>query len=116
MTTTAIDSAIASRFTTFRNNYIKLGQTELAKEAGITQKTISFIETGRAVPNQKTLTYLSRKYKLNAEWLMTGKGEPISNAKAEPNSIANMQARIAMLEKQVQTLQETIKTVLEKLA
>ena len=114
-TITSENQAVASRFITFRTHYVKSTQKELADEAGLNVKTINFIENGKAVPSQKLVTYLSRKYGLVADWLFTGKGEPQNTTKREPNTMANMQARIAFLEKQVQGLQDTLNEILKKI-
>jgi DNA-binding XRE family transcriptional regulator len=109
-------AAVGSRFETFRKNYIKASQTVLAKEAGTTQKTISEIERGIYMPFQDLVTHLATKHKLNPDWLMSGKGNPLSTAKKDPEQAANIQVRLSAVEKRVEDLQETIKLLLEKLS
>ncbi|HEY1025305.1 MAG TPA: helix-turn-helix transcriptional regulator [Sphingobacteriaceae bacterium] len=116
ITVTAEQAAIASRLVTFRVKYAKLTQEELREEAGITTKTLSFYENGWARPGSKLVTLLTKKYGLSSDWLFTGRGEPQKRDKAKPDSIANMQVRIAMLERQVGDLQKTLNAILEKLS
>ena len=111
-TETKHDPAIAARFETFRKEITKLSQEELAKEAGMNKKTISFIETSRSLPNQKLLSFLGKKYKLNSEWLAKGVGEPVQNKKPDNDSIANMQARLSSVEMQLARVEKLLLTVL----
>ncbi len=65
---------IGKRFKTFRKT-INKAQHELGSESNIEQSLISNIEVGRCYPNLKFLNYLCKKYRLNINWLFTGKGE-----------------------------------------
>lgn len=107
--------AIASRFTAFREKHVQLLQKELAKEADVHLQTISRIETGQNLPNQKIVTFLAQKYGLNPNWLMTGKGVEKITAKANKTSEANMLARIALLENELKDVKSILNKLLEKL-
>jgi transcriptional regulator with XRE-family HTH domain len=53
----------------------KLTQPQLAKAVGITQASVTDLETGRSKsPASSTLTRLARFFEVDPEWLMTGKG------------------------------------------
>lgn len=53
----------------------KLTQPQLAKALGITQGSITDLETGKSkAPASQTLTKLARLFEVDPEWLMTGKG------------------------------------------
>lgn len=110
-TTTKHDPAIAARFETFRKETTKLSQEQLADEAGVNKKTISFIETSRSLPSQKLLAFLGKKYKLNTEWLAKGIGEPVQNKKPDADSIANIQARVSAMEMQLSRIEKLLITI-----
>jgi transcriptional regulator with XRE-family HTH domain len=51
-----------------------LTQTELAGKAGLTQKTISLLETGKARPRVRTIRKLALALGVRPEALVRGKG------------------------------------------
>ena len=112
MLTQAAKQAIATRFMIFRVDYCYMTQTELAKAMGVTQKTISFIENLKTLPNQRVISYLMQNYNLNPEWLWTGKDDPTSKETESPELVANLQARIVVLEKQVKQLTNQLKELM----
>lgn len=60
----------------------KLTQEQLAKAIGITQASMTDLETGKSKsPASQTLTKLARVLEVDPEWLMTGKGaqQPIAS-------------------------------------
>ena len=65
---------IALRFKLFRK-LIKKSQQELADELGVHQSTITNIEKSNIFPNMQFIHKLCLDYDLNANWLITGKGE-----------------------------------------
>ena len=54
---------------------IHKAQHELGSELNIEQSLISNIESGECYPNIRYLNYLYKKYGLNINWLVSGKGE-----------------------------------------
>lgn len=103
-----LDPQIAARFKHFRKHHLQMSQEALRDELNITQRALSFIETGKRAPSSKLMTQMSTKYKLNSEWLMKGVGEPINNKKADPNAIDNVMARVAAIETQVESMNTQI--------
>jgi transcriptional regulator with XRE-family HTH domain len=65
---------IGSRFKRFREALGKT-QTQLAKELDVYQSTITNIEVGKTFPSIKYLHHFHRKYRLNANWLLSDRGE-----------------------------------------
>lgn len=69
---------------------LSLSQTELAETLKINPSAISQMETNRIKPSLDTLMQLSKLYKVNLHWLITGKGQmfedTISTAKYKANS------------------------------
>jgi transcriptional regulator with XRE-family HTH domain len=53
---------------------LKKSQSDLAKILGVDQKTISHWETGRNEPPLEALRTFSNLFKININWLLTGKG------------------------------------------
>lgn len=106
---------IGMRLRTFRKEITNLRQQDLAAEMEIATKTLNFAENGRVLPSQKLINGLSKKYKLNQDWLTTGKGDPQSKNSFDPNSMPNIITRLNLLEMQVSSLQETIENLIEKL-
>jgi len=54
---------------------LKLTQNEMAKILNTTIQTILRYEKGRVMPSLKFLSNLANIYNINANWLLTGKGE-----------------------------------------
>ncbi len=50
-------------------------QRELAEELNVYQSTITNIEQGKVYPNIHFLHYFNEKYRLDINWLLTGKGD-----------------------------------------
>lgn len=65
---------VGERFRRFREN-INKAQHELASELGVAQALISKIESGDYQPKLSYLSYFIKKYRLNINWLFSGKGE-----------------------------------------
>ncbi len=69
-----LKSQIGERFLKFRES-LKKTQREVASELNIYQSTITNIEKGKTFPKISYLTYLYDRYRLNQNWLITGKGD-----------------------------------------
>jgi DNA-binding XRE family transcriptional regulator len=69
---------IGQRFKKFRDSLDKT-QTELADELDVYQSTITNIEVGKTFPGLKYLKYLGEVYRLNADWIVNGRGDMIGN-------------------------------------
>ncbi len=52
-----------------------LTQTDIAKTVGINPSAINQIERGSTNPSLSTIESISSAYKINADWLLTGRGE-----------------------------------------
>lgn len=73
----------------------KLSQVQLAKKTGLSQTTISNIESGRNDGSREILQ-LAKALKVNAEWLLNGVGPREGQPEDEP-----MIARFALVYEQV---------------
>lgn len=51
-------------------------QQDLADKIGLKQGTIAQFEKGTANPSERTINDICQIYKLNKEWLTSGKGNP----------------------------------------
>ncbi|QNK61723.1 helix-turn-helix transcriptional regulator [Pedobacter sp. PAMC26386] len=105
---------IGARFKSFREANVG-NQADLAKELGVNVKTISFIENGHVAPGAVYLSYLAEKHSLNMEWMMKGLGDEKKFLKTDPKSIANLHAKIILMEKELEEMKNLIETILEKL-
>lgn len=54
---------------------LKLSQEEFGKKIGITKSTISYIESGKSKLTDKNILAICREYKVNENWLRTGRGD-----------------------------------------
>jgi len=106
--------AVGARLKTFREDFIG-DQASMAKEANMNVKTISFVENGHRAPNQKLLSYLSSKYKLNQDWAMTGKGDRINNETFDDKYVHNLHAKVIGIERELADMKLLMETILEKL-
>lgn len=52
-----------------------LTQTDIAKRVGVNPSAINQIERGSTNPSLSTIESVSTAYKINADWLLTGRGE-----------------------------------------
>ncbi len=71
---TILNKEVGRRFRTFRESLRKT-QLVLANELHVYQSTITNIEKGKTFPKISYLTHFYETYRLNMNWLMTGKGE-----------------------------------------
>lgn len=65
---------IGSRIKQIRSHF-KLTQQEMADSLGVTQTTISGIETKSANSSTALIKFICEKYRVNEEWLKNGSGE-----------------------------------------
>lgn len=63
-----------NRIKELRKKDLKLTQSEFAKPLEITGSAISYIESGKAVPDGKTINLICSSYNVNREWLEQGVG------------------------------------------
>lgn len=62
-------------------NTLNLSQEEFGKRVGVTKTSISRLETGANKITDRMLVSISREFRVNIDWLKTGRGEmflPIS--------------------------------------
>lgn len=107
--------AIGARLKTFREDLIG-DQASMAKEAGLNVKTISFVENGHTAPSQKLLSFLSEKYRLNQDWVSTGKGDRQSAETFDEKYVHNLHVKVVRIEHELSQMKELMQTILEKLS
>ncbi|NPV00548.1 MAG: helix-turn-helix domain-containing protein [Brevinematales bacterium] len=66
---------IAQRFRQIRK-YLSLNQETFGNKLGLSQDSISAIETGKNRPTIPVMQIMNREWNVNLEWLMLGKGAP----------------------------------------
>lgn len=84
------DLGMAERFKTFRKKYISTNGYDAAKELGLSQTTISRFERGLYRINADLIKLLAEKYKLNRDWLIDNKGEPLITDKERKSTIVDI--------------------------
>jgi transcriptional regulator with XRE-family HTH domain len=57
---------------------LKLSQRDFSKKIYISQSFLTRMETGQTPINDRTLELVCAQYKVNSDWLRTGKGEMFS--------------------------------------
>jgi transcriptional regulator with XRE-family HTH domain len=105
--------AIGSRVKTIRKDE-GLRQQDLADEAGLNIKTISFVENGHTTPPQELLELLSNKYGFSIDWILAG-GSKEKKSKGEMDSPANVHAKVHKLEIELKEIKNLMKEILTKL-
>jgi transcriptional regulator with XRE-family HTH domain len=73
-TVASMKREIGGRFKRFREAINKT-QTQMAKELGVYQSTITNIEVGKTFPSLKYLYHYHHSYGLNINWLLSNVGE-----------------------------------------
>lgn len=77
----------------------KLTQGQLAKAIGITQGSLTQLETGKSKsPASTTLTELARVFEVDPDWLMTGKGSPQA-----PVALSDKEAELVLVFRELST-------------
>jgi transcriptional regulator with XRE-family HTH domain len=105
--------AIGARIKTIRKTTDAL-QQDLAKDSGLTVKTISHVENGHTLPPQELLGALSDKYGYNIDWILTGTGKE-KKTKGKDNSNANIQAKVHKLDMELKEMKKMLQALLEKI-
>jgi len=91
---------------------------DFAESIGVSTGNLSDWLSGKTEPSAKPLSRISEKYKVNLNWLVTGKGPMFldhstisdrhaaygNRKKAEGNSMAQLQERLEQIEKEVREL------------
>jgi transcriptional regulator with XRE-family HTH domain len=77
MKETAATISIKDRIRAIRTA-LKMSQREFGKPIYISQSLLTEIEVGRRKINNRTIQLIVAYYKVNKEWMMTGKGEMFS--------------------------------------
>jgi transcriptional regulator with XRE-family HTH domain len=77
MKETADTASIKDRIRAIRAA-LKMSQREFGKPIYISQSLLTEIEVGRRKINNRTIQLIVAHYKVNKEWMMTGKGEMFS--------------------------------------
>jgi transcriptional regulator with XRE-family HTH domain len=72
---------VGLRFRKFREEIGRV-QREMGEELNISQSTVANIERGKAFPNITYLHYFYHKYRLNINWLLTGRGQMFFQGKS----------------------------------
>lgn len=68
---------IGKRFQSIRKE-LKLKQSQIAKETGVSDAVIKNLEGGRTKSlNMPIINYFCQKYNININWILKGEGEPI---------------------------------------
>jgi len=98
---------IGHRIKTIRKLMIG-GQADLAKEAGLNIKTISFVENGHSSAPQQLLHLLAVKYQYRIDWILTGKGEERSTKKFK-YSYEDLYIKVLQLELEMKQMRELLK-------
>ena len=76
----------------FRNEVLRLSQSEMARKLSVKQSAVRNWEIGRNQPNGLLLWKLVKLFRLNPEWLFDGVGSPLLN---ETHGLDNIQAKSA---------------------
>ncbi len=106
--------SIGKRFKEIRKS-LKLNQTELSNEIKLTQSAISQIEKNLISPSSEVLINISLAYKIDINWLLTGKGEMFLSDSKEPqekrvdnNELIGLKKRYDQLERVCNDLKKSI--------
>lgn len=68
---------IGKRFQNIRKE-LKLKQSQIAKETGVSDAVIKNLEGGRTKSlNMPIINYFCQKYNININWILKGEGEPV---------------------------------------
>jgi transcriptional regulator with XRE-family HTH domain len=85
---------IGRRFKRFRETIGKT-QMQLAGELKVYQSTITNIEVGKTFPGLKYLHYFHDKYRLNTNWLLSGRGDMFeSEEERKPSTVSLLHCHI----------------------
>ena len=85
-------------------NYLKLSQMKFAASLGLGQSTLGMMEVGKREIGERHIKTICAIYKVNEEWLRTGKGEMFN--KTSNNEIDNLAAKYNLDDFQKNLIQE----------
>jgi DNA-binding XRE family transcriptional regulator len=108
----SIKEQIGQRFRKFRETIDKT-QVQLAGEFNVYQSTITNIEVGKTFPNIKYLHQLGNSYRLNADWIVNGRGEMFDNSPPFPTALVEKYSNLLNLV-QVPVVEQLIMARLEE--
>jgi DNA-binding XRE family transcriptional regulator len=108
----SIKEQIGQRFRKFRETIDKT-QTQLAGEFNVYQSTITNIEVGKTFPNIKYLHQLGNSYRLNADWIVNGRGEMFDDSPPFPTALVEKYSNLLNLV-QVPVVEQLIMARLEE--
>lgn len=113
----SVNQDICARLLKFRLEYIDTNQRYASEKLEYTQSTISEVERGKRMPTFKLLERYMAKYRLNLEWLNTGKGSPQLDEKVvrKGSNLKELEAQIARMDKLIQTLERRYLIMAERL-
>ncbi len=85
---------------------LKLTSNELARQLNIPVRTIGSYERGEAQPSPKFLNALIENFRININWLLTGKGNMFISKRMEMelNYIVNLQKRLNLSKDEINGL------------
>lgn len=100
------DPGIINRFIRFREKHIAPKQEDAAEKMKIGWSTLWRYETGKTSIPTRVVKQLQEEFKLNAEWLLTGKGKDQVDAKPRTltTDVGDLRDAIDKLTTQVQIL------------
>jgi len=87
----------------------RLSRSAFGDSVGVSGTTINNIEDDRSNPSFETISAIIDKYKVDAEWLITGKEKPIQiveELKTDP--VQSMASWMAKVEREIYLIQQKL--------
>lgn len=115
------EKAIRERLIDFRIKYVEKSQRKAAVLLNEHAPTLSRYEAGKIPITFALIATLATLYKLNVDWLITGKGKPVIGEEPKGNLLTDMSvlnARMATLGKYIKVMelrQNKLFNIIEKL-
>jgi len=100
---------IAKRLKEFRAA-MHLTALETADKLGIPARTIGSYERGEVLPGSKFYDLMIKKYNINLNWLVTGRGSMFISQNLPKDSLAEFQEEIKLSNKDMETLAGMLKS------
>ncbi len=94
------ETTIGDRIKFIRGSLTKI---EFAGTLGITRNTLLNYETNKALPDFERLQIMHKKFKVNINRLLAGKGKPYLKRSKYPS---NIETRIIKMESRISTLEK----------
>ena len=95
-----VETSVGDRIRFIRGSLAKI---EFARALGIYRNTLLQWETNKNFPDFESLLKIHKEFKVNINWLISGKGKPyLKRSQPSPDietRIIQMEARITVLEK-----------------